>query len=120
MGSLFRFFAQRHTVAVVFTVMLVLLGVGFGMFSSPNMSAIIGSVDKKYYGTASSMVATMRTVGMLMSMTIIAVVLSYFMGDASLAVANKQEFVNSLHLSMILFSLMSVVGIGFSMIRNSS
>ncbi|MGD9009328.1 MAG: MFS transporter, partial [Desulfobacteraceae bacterium] len=90
----------------------------FGIFSSPNMSAIIGSVGPRHYGTASSMIATMRTVGMLTSMAIITLVLSLFMGDNPVSKDNHLDFVSSMHVSLIAFSLMSIVGICFSMIRN--
>jgi EmrB/QacA subfamily drug resistance transporter len=99
-------------------IVVVLLGIGFGFFASPNMTAIIGSVDKRYYGTASSMIATMRTVGMLTSMTFISLILSYFMGDDPLTPSNKIEFVNSMHFAMIMFAVMSVMGVGFSMVRS--
>jgi EmrB/QacA subfamily drug resistance transporter len=102
--------------AIIFV--MVLLGMGFGIFSSPNMSAIIGSVGPRHYGTASSMIATMRTVGMLTSMAIITVVLSLFMGDNPVSKDNHLDFVSSMHVSLIGFSLMSIVGICFSMIRN--
>lgn len=45
---------------------LALLGFGFAMFSSPNMSAIMGAVEKRHYGIASGAVATMRLIGQMM------------------------------------------------------
>ena len=39
---------------------LILLGFGYALFSSPNMNAIMGSVERKSYGVASGMLATMR------------------------------------------------------------
>lgn len=113
-------FIDADSSMITLVIVVVLFGTGFGVFSSPNMSAIIGSVDQKYYGTASSMIATMRTVGMLISMTIITVVFSFFMGDAPLSASNNLEFMSSMHVTMIVFSLMSVMGIGFSMNRNKS
>ncbi|MDX9835919.1 MAG: MFS transporter, partial [Desulfobulbus sp.] len=44
---------------------LVLLGFGFALFSSPNMSAIMGSVAKHQYGLASGTAATMRLLGQM-------------------------------------------------------
>jgi MFS family permease len=38
----------------------IVLGLGFGLFSSPNTNAIMGSVERKFYGLASGSVATMR------------------------------------------------------------
>lgn len=116
-GLLSATFIGLDSSMTVLVIVVVLLGIGFGFFASPNMTAIIGSVDKRYYGTASSMVATMRTVGMLISMTIIALILSHFMGDAPLAPSNKLEFVRSMHFTMITFAVMSMVGIGFAMVK---
>lgn len=119
-GLLSATFIDSDSSMTTFVIVVVLLGTGFGVFSSPNMIAIMGSVDKRYYGIASSMIATMRNVGMLMSMTIIAIILSFFMGDIPLTASNKLEFVNSMHVTMIMFTLMSVAGVGFSMVRNKS
>jgi len=43
---------------------LVVLGVGTGMFSSPNNSSIMGSVSRDKLSTASAMIATGRQIGM--------------------------------------------------------
>jgi hypothetical protein len=42
---------------------LAVLGVGLGLFSSPNTNAIMSSVEKRYYGVASGMSGTVRLVG---------------------------------------------------------
>jgi MFS family permease len=37
--------------SIVFLIfLLILLGLGFGLFSSPNATVIMGSVEKKYFG----------------------------------------------------------------------
>lgn len=42
---------------------LALLGLGSGLFLSPGYSTVMGSVPRQRLGTASAMIATMRTVG---------------------------------------------------------
>lgn len=44
----------------------MLMGLGFALFSSPNTNAIMGSVDKRFYGLASATLATMRVVGQML------------------------------------------------------
>lgn len=39
---------------------LVLLGAGFGLFSSPNTNAGMASVEQRRYGVASATLATIR------------------------------------------------------------
>ena len=45
-------------------IRLIVLGVGLGMFSSPNNSSIMGSVPREKLSTGSAMIATVRQVGM--------------------------------------------------------
>ncbi len=44
----------------VIIAILVWVGLGFALFSSPNMSTIMSSVDRKQYGQASGLAASMR------------------------------------------------------------
>jgi len=43
-------------------------GRGFALFSSPNTNAVMASVEKRSYGVASAILATMRLVGQMLSM----------------------------------------------------
>jgi hypothetical protein len=45
---------------------LALCGLGIGIFQTPNNSAIMGAVAPQYKGIASSMLATMRNLGMVL------------------------------------------------------
>jgi MFS family permease len=51
----------------VFAVLLVVSGVGQGMFSAPNTSSIMGSVPRRQRGVASGMRATFQNSGMALS-----------------------------------------------------
>ena len=62
--GLFTFtFLTAQTGIAVISGGLVSLGLGFAFFSPPNTSAIMGSVEKRYYGVASAIVNTMRLLG---------------------------------------------------------
>lgn len=96
---------------------LVLLGFGFALFSSPNMSAIMGAVDKKDYGLASGTVATMRLLGQMTSMAIATVVLTYFVGHHVIEPANYDRFMASVQMVFSVSAVLCAVGIYFSMFR---
>lgn len=96
---------------------LAFLGFGFALFSSPNANAIMSSVDKKYYGVASSTLASMRMVGQMFSMGIVIVLFSLFIGDAKISQANQTDFVNSIRTAFIVFSVLSFIGIFTSLSR---
>ncbi|MCL7487049.1 MAG: MFS transporter [Desulfobulbaceae bacterium] len=98
---------------------LALLGFGFALFSSPNMSAIMGSVERRHYGLASGTVATMRLLGQMSSMTIATIFLALFVGREVIRADNYHLFLSSLRYCFALFVLLCLVGIGFSFCRGN-
>jgi MFS family permease len=108
---------NKDTGLPIILIMLVLLGIGFAFFASPNMTTVMSSVHPRHYGIASSLVSTMRTVGMLFCMTIITSILSWKMGEKAVSVETQDMFLYCMHFSFLIFSGMSVVGIIFSMAR---
>lgn len=96
---------------------LGLLGFGFALFSSPNMSAIMGSVERKQYGLASGTVATMRLLGQMCSMTLVTVFLTHFIGEAEIQPDNYPLFVESMRMCFAFFVVLCTIGIGFSLFR---
>ena len=104
--------------AVILTI-LILLGIGFGFFSSPNMTAIMSSVRPKYYGTASSMVGTMRTQGMLVSMAIVTLIITHYLGDQPVTPETMDGFIKSMQMSFRIYTAMGLVGIVFSLGRGA-
>ena len=96
---------------------LALMGLGFGLFSSPNMVAIMSSIGPGEYGVASSLVAIMRTTGMLTSMTIVTIILSFIMGERVINYESRDIYVYVMKQTLIIFSIMSVAGIFFSLAR---
>jgi MFS family permease len=53
-----------------FMLILILVGMGMGLFNSPNMTAIMNSVPPEYRGAASGMRATIQNAGSLVSMSL--------------------------------------------------
>ena len=96
---------------------LILLGIGFGLFSSPNMNAIMSSVSKRLYGIASGTVATMRLLGQMISMTIATLVFSIIIGKQEIGIETYDLFLQSLKIIFIVLLILCVLGIYFSMNR---
>jgi EmrB/QacA subfamily drug resistance transporter len=99
---------------------LVILGIGFGLFSSPNTNAIMSSVDKKFYGLASGAVGTMRLLGMMISMGMATVVFALFIGRVEISEASYPALIQSMGILFSLFSLMCFGGIFASMVRGKT
>lgn len=110
--------SETTTVATILAL-LVILGVGVGLFSSPNTTAIMGSVEKQYYGSASAMVAMMRSLGMMMSMGMVLVVFAVIMGSTEVTPAIFPEFLVSMRLIFLTFAIFSAFGVVLSLRRNN-
>ena len=102
----------------VILALLVLLGVGVGLFSSPNTTAIMGCVEKRFYGSASAMTAMMRSLGMMLSMGAVLVVFAVIMGSTAVTPAIFPEFLTSVHLIFLAFGILSTFGVFLSLRRN--
>ncbi|MEI8331518.1 MAG: MFS transporter [Methanomicrobiales archaeon] len=98
-------------------VCLVVLGVGFGLFSSPNTNAIMCSVEKRNYGVGSGMVGTMRLLGQMLSMGIAMLIFAIMIGPVEITPVYYPQFQASLHIGFILFAIFCVVGVFFSLVR---
>lgn len=102
---------------ILVALVLILLGSGFGLFATPNTAAVMASVPPRDYGMASSMIATMRSTGMLTSMTIITTVLSVYMGDHAISEATSPAFMRSMRTALLTFSSLSLIGVACSIAR---
>ncbi len=95
-------------------LLLVLLGAGFALFSSPNVSIIMGSVEPRYLGIASGLNSSMRTLGMMTSMMIITLIFSYLMHGQPVTAETQPAFLSSMRLALLIFCGLCVIGIGCS------
>jgi EmrB/QacA subfamily drug resistance transporter len=115
LGLASQFHAETPIHAII--GMLALMGVGFSIFSSPNTTTVMGSVESKSYGIASSFLATMRTMGMLCSMTVITMVFNQIMGNHPVSAKSQPSFLASMHLCFMIFCVLCVVGVFCSVVR---
>jgi EmrB/QacA subfamily drug resistance transporter len=97
--------------------LLILLGAGFALFSSPNVSMIMGSVAPRYLGIASGLNSTMRTMGMMTSMMIITLIFSMLMHGQPVTLETQPAFLSSMRLALLVFCGLCVIGIGCSIGR---
>jgi hypothetical protein len=102
---------------VIIAANLLMLGFGFALFSSPNMSAIMGSVTKKQYGIASGAAATMRLMGQMVSMAIATVALALMVGRQAIEPHVYGPFLLSIKVVFTLSALLCTAGIYFSLFR---
>jgi MFS family permease len=118
-GLLLFIFLDEQTSIYFIIPVLTLLGIGFGLFSSPNMNTIMSSVDKKQLGIASGTSATMRVIGQMTSMTIATLIFSFYFNGTQLSHVQNHKFISSVHLAFIISGLICLAGIYFSSSRGN-
>ncbi len=110
-------FLGRDTHTAVILGVLMLLGFGFAVFSSPNMNAIMGSVERRHYGLASATVSGMRLLGQMFSMGVATLVFSIFMGRVQITPDVFPEFLMGARTAFTVFCVLTVLGIFASLAR---
>lgn len=118
-GLILLCFLQQSTPNYVIILLLVLLGTGFGLFSSPNSNAIMSSVERRHLGVASGVVGTMRMVGQMMSMGIAMMLISLYLGKEPITPQTYHGLMSAMKTGFLTFSVLSVLGIFASLARNS-
>lgn len=117
-GLILLCFITEATSNYVIILLLLLMGIGFGLFSSPNSNAIMSSVEKRYLGVASGVVGTMRMVGQMMSMGIAMMLISLYIGKQLINPATFPGLISAMRTGFVIFSVLSVFGIFASLARH--
>jgi EmrB/QacA subfamily drug resistance transporter len=113
-------FLDQNTQLDFIMAALIIVGLGFGLFSSPNTNAVMSSVDKNYYGVASGTLATMRLVGQMLSVGIVMLMFALFIGQVEITPANYPLFLVSSKMAFIVFTVLCFAGIFASLARGKS
>jgi EmrB/QacA subfamily drug resistance transporter len=117
LGLVLLTFTGSDTALWTFIGILVILGTGLGIFSSPNTNAIMGSVERNSYGVASGTLGTMRLGGQMLSMGIAMMVLAIFVGNVPITPEHYPAFIEGMKVSMAVFAALCIAGIFFSRFR---
>lgn len=100
---------------------LALVGLGTGLFLTPNNTAIMSSVPKDQVGIGSGMIATMRSLGQVMGIAVSGAVFTTRMAHYSMLMETTQENVFTLaqHDAYLMAFVFALCGITASLIRGS-
>ena len=98
---------------------LLLLGFGYGLFSSPNTNAIMGSVEKKDFGFAAASLGTMRLTGQSLSMSLAMVVLALIVGNRPLTQEASPQLVQAMRVVFCIQAPLAALGIFTSLSRGA-
>jgi EmrB/QacA subfamily drug resistance transporter len=96
---------------------LFVAGTGFALFSAPNMSAIMGSVQPRLLGSAGSTVATVRVLGQMLSMGVITLITAFVMGRVAIQPENYASLARAIQVSFVVAACLCLAGAGLSLAR---
>lgn len=110
-------FISAETSLLHLILILMLLGFGFALFSSPNSNSIMSSVEKRHLGIASGSLGTTRMIGQMLSMGIAMMLFAYYLGQESIDSSNLPQLLNSIQTAFIIFAILCFLGVFASLAR---
>jgi EmrB/QacA subfamily drug resistance transporter len=119
-GLVYFTFLDAHTSTGFIIFGLVIVGLGLGFFSSPNTNAIMGSVERKFYGVSSATMGTMRLVGNMLSMGIVTLLFAVYIGRVEITAEYYALFLKSMKAAFIIFAALCFLGVFASLARGKT
>lgn len=116
--GMLAFLGPSTSIGIIVAI-LIWVGIGFALFSSPNMNTIMSSVERRQYGQASGLASSMRVFGQIISMSIVTLLISLLFGSQSIEEVSHPVFLKAMRWGFIVFTLIGVPGIYFSFNRGN-
>ncbi len=117
LGLVMLSFLGSNTSLVLIFASLLVLGVGFGFFSSPNTNAVMSSVERKFYGVASGTLGTMRLTGQAFSLGLVLLLFSVYIGRVQITSAYYPLFLRSMRVAFWISAVLCFFGVFASIAR---
>jgi MFS family permease len=108
-------FLNESTSILIIIFSMILQGIGYGLFTSPNTNAIMGSVPKKLSSLASATVSTMRTIGQTVSLGMLTVIFAIILGSSPIS-GHLDGLIESSQIAMTISTILCVIAIISSLI----
>ncbi|MEN0106326.1 MAG: MFS transporter, partial [Pseudomonas sp.] len=94
-----------------------LCGVGFGFFQSPNNRELLANVSRERSGSASGVLAIVRTFGQCFGAALVAIILASYTASAANAAADIAADIHAMHLAVGVAALAAGVAACVSVAR---
>ncbi len=108
---------SRDTANWIIIMVLVVLGMGFALFSSPNSNAIMSSINPRYLGIGSAVMSTMRSMGQTFSLGITMIVMAVVIGPVVITPQYYGSFLSCFKIAFAIFAALCFTGIFASLSR---
>jgi EmrB/QacA subfamily drug resistance transporter len=101
-GFMFLINIDMTTSAAYIGGSLALVGLGFGLFSTPNNNAIMSAVKAQEVGVASASMNLSRTIGNLVGMSIVNLMMHHYIGDATFTPEQNPALMTTVSLALMM------------------
>jgi EmrB/QacA subfamily drug resistance transporter len=119
-AGLLLFAALRPETSTVYIIAsLACLGLGFGLFSSPNTNAVMSSVESRQLGLASAALGTMRLTGQMLSAGLTMMIFALIMGQAAIEPPVYPLFLRSVRTAFVFYAALCFAGVFASLARGN-
>ena len=105
--------------ATLAAIGLAVIGSGFGVFSTPNSSALMGSVTKGQRAVTSGILSTTRNMGISLGVAISTALFAYFNQKYSVMGNESDIFVASFRNVIVISIFLSLLALPFCLIRGN-
>ncbi|WP_300427528.1 hypothetical protein [Methanobacterium sp.] len=102
----------------IIIIALAIIGRGIGIFSASNTNAIMGSVERRYFGVSSTIISKMRLSGQTFGMGLILVIFAVYIGAVQFTPQNYPELLSSIRVTFTISVILSVIAVFASLARN--
>lgn len=102
-----------------FSGCLICLGIGFGMFTTPNNNAALSSVEKDKLSIASALLNLSRTMGNMVGTAMMLLLVAVIIGDAKIEPSQYNSLLQVIRLALGLSCLYTICGAYFSYTRGN-
>jgi MFS family permease len=110
------------------SLLLLIVGIGSGLFNSPNTAAMMGAVPAQRRGIAAGARTMLQNTGAVVSIAFVLAIVTaavpqhvlfkIFSGLASgLTAAQLEPFIRNMHTALLVLALTSLAGAGVSLLR---
>jgi MFS family permease len=120
---------KADTPTIILVINLIVIGLGSGMFQTPNNSAIMGCVPGNRRGLASGMLATMRNAGMVLGAAVAGALFSSRRAYLSTVLSQKglsgseltnSAFIGALNFAFTVSAFIALTAVITSFIKGST
>lgn len=111
---------NKSTTLEFIIIAMIVYGVGYGLFASPNTKVMMSSLPIKYNEFSSTAVASTKYIGKTISLAILTLIFAVFMGTASINPSDYTKLIISSQITCYLGVIFAVIALAATIIGYKS